>query len=589
MILRHALNTLLAFWILPACLVSAETGLLFRAEEKGKWGFINKEGKFVIKPQFDDSYYSFSEGLAAVKTGRKWGYIDDTGKTVIPFSFEGAQKFKDGIAAVHVGDFTESGGKWGYIDRAAGYIFESKEHLTYTGFQDGLMPVKKEEKWGYINTKGEWAITPKFEDAEDFSDGLAGVRLDDETTGYIDTTGELVIRLKGAHPHYEGFSEGLAPVFVDGEKKYGFINRRGEFVIPPQYAEARSFSEGRAEVCILGKDESGWPERRWGAIDREGKLIVPAIYKAISSYHEGMARVTNKEGHGFVNLSGEVSIPCKFRNADSFENGLAYVTVGDWKTEWSGYIDKSGKFVWRPSDFSEKDKARQKVALQEKNRVPSIKLLTDSKSKEKGLLLTYPKQIPFQGPGAGEVPISVVNLLDEEVFIEVTGNESLGCSLEFWNGGFSGGGGGGTFFPDNTNLLKRLHATHYGDVQTLGPLRSQRKDREDANQCFHRFGGSLGSKLKKIPKWNTRPKLPPASGSKPRPDTVLATHVPAPYFSPLVEPAAIVMNRSKDSLRAKSERLRLIWEAAATRNATKQGAGCSMAQREASEAPKGVA
>lgn len=114
--------------------------------------------------------------------------------------------------------------------------------------------------------------------------------------------------------------------------------------------------------------------------------------------------------------------------------------------------------------------------------------------------------------------------------------------------------------PELKALHHQLFKLHL--VQTLGPLRSQRKDREDANQCFHRFGGPQGSKLKKIPKWNTRPKLPPASGGKPRPDTVLATLVPGPYFSRVVEPAAVVMNRSKETIVERNARLYSVWLAA---------------------------
>lgn len=65
---------------------------------KGKWGFVDQTGKFVIEPQFNE-VHSFSGGLAFVKIGShdataiidfvgtldtegKWGYIDKTGKYI---------------------------------------------------------------------------------------------------------------------------------------------------------------------------------------------------------------------------------------------------------------------------------------------------------------------------------------------------------------------------------------------------------------------------------------------------------------------------------------------------------------------------
>jgi len=46
-----------------------------------KYGYIDKTGKIVIEPKFDNAW-SFSEGLARVKIDDKDGYIDKTGKYV---------------------------------------------------------------------------------------------------------------------------------------------------------------------------------------------------------------------------------------------------------------------------------------------------------------------------------------------------------------------------------------------------------------------------------------------------------------------------------------------------------------------------
>jgi len=81
----------------------------------GKWGFIDKAGKYVIKPQFDDAW-QFSEGLAPVKLENRWGFIDKAGKYVINHQFDEAWWFSEGLAPV------KSGSKWGFIDKAGRYV-----------------------------------------------------------------------------------------------------------------------------------------------------------------------------------------------------------------------------------------------------------------------------------------------------------------------------------------------------------------------------------------------------------------------------------------------------------------------------------
>jgi hypothetical protein len=49
--------------------------------QNDKTGFIDKTGKIIINPQFDDAW-GFREGLAKVWIGKKLGYVDKTGKYV---------------------------------------------------------------------------------------------------------------------------------------------------------------------------------------------------------------------------------------------------------------------------------------------------------------------------------------------------------------------------------------------------------------------------------------------------------------------------------------------------------------------------
>ena len=52
---------------------------LFRIVENNKHGYIDKAGKIVIPPQFDDAG-PFADGVATVAIGEKIGYVDKSGK-----------------------------------------------------------------------------------------------------------------------------------------------------------------------------------------------------------------------------------------------------------------------------------------------------------------------------------------------------------------------------------------------------------------------------------------------------------------------------------------------------------------------------
>ncbi|WP_235596447.1 WG repeat-containing protein, partial [Leptospira weilii] len=106
--------------------------------------------------------------------------------------------------------------------------------------------------------------------------------------GYIDKTGKFIIPSQFDNAH--SFSEGLAAVQIG--KKWGFIDKTGNFVIPPQFYNANSFSEGLAavQICEEGSD-NGCGKWKWGYIDKTGNVAIqPQFYNA-DSFSEGLAVV----------------------------------------------------------------------------------------------------------------------------------------------------------------------------------------------------------------------------------------------------------------------------------------------------------
>ena len=85
-------------------------GLAAFLNDDGKWGFMNKDLKVVIKPEFlninffkpDPHRHPFNEGLANVQTANnKWNFINNKGEMVIAGNFLFTKSFVNGKAEVY--------------------------------------------------------------------------------------------------------------------------------------------------------------------------------------------------------------------------------------------------------------------------------------------------------------------------------------------------------------------------------------------------------------------------------------------------------------------------------------------------------
>ena len=136
----------------------------------------------------------------------------------------------------------------------------------------------------------------------------------------------------------------------DGPVKWGFIDARGEWLIPPTFSEVRSFSEGLAAVQIGGL---------WGYVDLSGDLVIPATYRSAQSFQpSGLAWVEDASGKkGAIDRTGAVRIPATLARVTPFEQGVAAVGVeagvrdvaGNLQPVFSfGLMDTSGAWLLPP-------------------------------------------------------------------------------------------------------------------------------------------------------------------------------------------------------------------------------------------------
>ncbi|NML40618.1 WG repeat-containing protein [Chitinophaga sp. G-6-1-13] len=168
-----------------------------------------------------------------------------------------------------------------------------------------------------------------------FTEGLAWALVPGGNYGYIDTTGNMVIK-----PQFREagiFREGLAIIgqSFGGHIHYGYINRQGSLVIPCQYEDAHDFSYGRAAVNKKGV---------WEYIDRQGKTALGPAFVRIDtiidktyggayneikphplSFRNGRLLVRKGKLYGFVDTAGHWVVPPAYAWAREFSDGVAVV------------------------------------------------------------------------------------------------------------------------------------------------------------------------------------------------------------------------------------------------------------------------
>jgi len=190
-----------------------------------KWGFVDKEGKVKINPQFSNTG-NFSNGKCAVENSDgKWGYIDKEGKMLINYQFEKAKEFVDGKAIVVSGD------KTGLIDETGKYLINPQfSDMVDDG---GKYLIEQDRKWGWCDKDGKIIINPQFEEAFPYmGNDLAAVH-SGKSWGYIDIDGKIVI-----NPQFDmalPYNGKLA--LVVSSRKVGFIDAAGKYIINPQFDE----------------------------------------------------------------------------------------------------------------------------------------------------------------------------------------------------------------------------------------------------------------------------------------------------------------------------------------------------------------
>ena len=214
-----------------------------------------------------------------------------------------------------------SNGKVGLREKSGGAITIAAVYDMIYGCHDGMYRFRKSGMYGFLNSEGIEIIPAKYKDAKDFSEGLAGVLVDDE--------------------------------------HWGYINKNDILSIDAIFSSVRDFHDGMAFVEILGENVMREDEYFGKLIDSNGTFI--SIDDGTSISNEIYGSVWNMDRRAYV-YSGRV--------VHDFHNGVAIIEdIGLYAAHevfTSQYVlTKEGKQIPNPrQEYSEEDSIKE---FQKKN------------------------------------------------------------------------------------------------------------------------------------------------------------------------------------------------------------------------------
>ena len=135
-------------------------------KKEGLIGIINDKGDYLLPLHYSDIERNYYEkDLFFAEINGQFGFFDSNYELKIPFKYDYVTGFnQDIVYGVHEDeDLCAVGinGKYGYIDRDGNEVIPLAYDFADL-FYNGIAPIVKDNRLGFINTKGEVIISPQY-------------------------------------------------------------------------------------------------------------------------------------------------------------------------------------------------------------------------------------------------------------------------------------------------------------------------------------------------------------------------------------------------------------------------------------------
>jgi hypothetical protein len=328
--------------------------------KENRFGVITSRGEVVIKPIYHKLMLTDERVVAELTGDKRFALLDSAGNTISNRSYEEIKPFNGKFFPVR------NRGFWGAINSDGKEIIACT-HDSIGQVLDDLLVVKFKGKYGVIDLKENWMITPqpgriqlissdrylvqkektKFlksfkgeliyfsDNALEYKDGYLVESLQSGSFLKIDMQGLIAERFDRGESIQELFEESEGLRAIKKDNRYGFVDSRGRLRIANRYENVKSFRESLAPVMIRGK---------WGFINHADQIAVQPVYEEVEQFTNGFSIVKQKDQFGLIDKSGKLLLPVRYEAIEVLPDKRIKVKQnGMW-----GLSESNGKILLHP-------------------------------------------------------------------------------------------------------------------------------------------------------------------------------------------------------------------------------------------------
>lgn len=325
-------------WAIPPAFREAQafTGKVATVQLAGVPGVIDGSGKWLTPAAPNDPVAARWMNQQGVDRPSGKGLINRSGEMVIPFLYPQVQRVSDTRYQV----CHQEGCDTLTVPKApkaplAPPIVASVDRQTVQAAA-GWVPAAENDRWGFQDANGQWALKPQFEETEPFEGGLAkakskgvwGILLPSgkwlhapayqaispfengvALAQYADKNQQTLLHADGKRLDPPGSlitpfaDDGLA--VASGAGGVGHMNRTGQWVIEPTYADAQPFAGGHA--IVSGALPDGWRPANF----KEPPYYLLSVHSLSPDVLALRARVGKEVRVGLVDKGGNWLVPAR--------------------------------------------------------------------------------------------------------------------------------------------------------------------------------------------------------------------------------------------------------------------------------------